>query len=99
MVSPMHKFLDHLISQGNEGGVPVQIQFKLGQPAAGGLRKGPVEGIFQFSTVIDVGPDAPEHIRALGQIVVSQYFEPDAIQQVIVHQEDATPRIVTPGAH
>jgi hypothetical protein len=68
----------------DEAGVPVQIQFQLGQPSAGGLRRGPVDGIFEFATLMEPGPDAPLEVRRLGKIVIHQYFEPAAVAKVLV---------------
>lgn len=102
-MSPMHKLLTHLIDEGDEDGVPVQIQFQLGQPSAGGLRKGPVDGIFEFTTVADPGPNAPAEVKAMGQVVIHQYFEPASVAQVIVQdrggiEAPGNKRIIT-GLH
>jgi hypothetical protein len=100
MESPMQKLLTHLIDEGGEGGVPVQIQFQLGQPSAGGLRKGPVEGIFQFTTALDVTANAPDSVKAMGdKVVVHQYFEAASVAQVIVQDQTVEPSRIVMGGH
>ena len=95
----MHKLLTHLIDEGGEDGVPVQIQFQLGQPSAGGLQKGPIDGIFKFTTALDVAAHAPPEVKLQGnKLVVNQYFEAASVAQVIVQDQSVEPsRIVTTG--
>lgn len=96
--TPMTELLEKLIEEADDDGVALQVQFKLGQPAAGALRRGPVEGIYEFCTVVEIGPDAPPEMRRLGdKLLASQYFEADAIQQVIVTKVDDAPTIHRPG--
>jgi hypothetical protein len=100
MESPMHKLLMHLIDEGGEGGVPVQIQFQLGQPSAGGLMKGPVDGIFKFTTALDIGANAPAEVKAMGdKVVVNQYFEAASVAQVIVQDNTVEPSRIVMGGH
>ncbi len=100
MKSPMHQLLTHLIDEGGEGGVPVQIQFQLGTPSAGGLMKGPVDGIFKFTTALDVSKEAPKEVQLMGnKVIVNQYFEAAAVAQVIVQDQTVEPsRIVQAGS-
>jgi hypothetical protein len=102
MESPMHNLLTHLIDEGGEGGVPVQIQFQLGQPTAGGLKKGPVDGIFMFTTALDIGDQAPPEVRERsvnGKLIVNQYFEPSSVAQVIVQDQTVEPSRIVMGGH
>lgn len=100
MESPMQKLLTHLIDEGGDGGIPVQLQFQLGQPSAGGLKKGPVDGIFMFTTALDVGKDAPDQVGLTGdKVVVNQYFEAAAVAQVIVQDQSVEPSRIVQAGH
>jgi hypothetical protein len=101
----MQEYLDHIIQGAEENGneaAQVQIVFKPGVgDSSGGLRRGPIPGIYELCSFVAPGNIAPERMKQSDLIAASHFFEADAVQRVLkVTDEEISkggPRIVTPG--
>lgn len=101
---PMKLLLDKLIDDAEGEAIKCQVMFQPGgQAMAGAVKKGPIEGIYMFGTVVEeVGTDG----RSTGHaVMINQYFDANAVQRIAMAMTDEEtealqpPRIVTPGHH
>jgi hypothetical protein len=69
----------------NKGAFEAQIQFRMGPPMPGAIRKGPVDGVYQMTVagIVDKKP-----------VAMNLYFTPDDVVYVMTKVEEA--RVVAP---
>jgi len=84
-MTPMEKYLNKLIRDGDEGVAQVQLMFKPGNSqAAGGLRHSEISGLYELLTVAQAqGAGAPDNY-----LMIKQAFGADAIQAVMTMLDD-----------
>lgn len=90
MSKAMDKFLNKLIDDHPQSTPEVQIVFVPGTGAnAGGLRrvKG-MDGIYELRSFAAPGNIAPQQLKQTDLVMVSMYFESDAVQRVIQQAEE-----------
>ncbi|MCJ7796355.1 MAG: hypothetical protein MUQ56_06255 [Thermoleophilia bacterium] len=103
MSKAMQGYLDALIEAGEDGAAEVQIVFNPGMgQMAGGLRHARRPGtdnimpdLYELCLAAKPGPDAPIEIRKLDFVVISQVFDADAVQRVVMQVGSEKPTIVT----
>lgn len=96
-MSPMGRYLDQLIDEGQGEAVICQLCFKpAGVMQAGALARGPVDGTYKLGIGAQATKDTPGDFKPGAMLTCSVVFEPDAVMQVITFLEHSG--IVSPAA-
>jgi hypothetical protein len=95
MTTPLAKYLDKLCSD-NPDGAMVFVQFKTSpQVVQGALRRSKdVDGLFELMARGQTND--PNNSKVVKDVMVSNYFDADAVERVIIFHDVPQPQIITP---